>query len=307
MHYTDSRNVNGFDNATQNEAAVQSREEDEELERSTKKVKENHSQGTTSCPASLRTDGRGGGFSYKEKLVREIPGAFEQAFAFENDMETEVESNDETLNIEVGIAAVNLLGERKASIRAHWSNALIVKVIGKTVGYQIMSTRLLSLWKPSGCMDCVDLGEGFFLIKFSTKKYYGRALKDSPWHKEEICPYRVSMSEMAGRDDANGEILKGKEATPFDKSYPKNDNFGPWVLVAQKKKFSRDFGTETAQPSYFGHQGPSKDGPNQTLSPTRPKFVLSEAERSDGVRDHVTHTASRDPFADRTIPFNGED
>lgn len=95
-------------------------------------------------------------------------------------METKVESIDETSNIEAGIAAMNLSGERKASIRAHWSNALIMKVIGKTVGYQVMSTRLLSLWKPSGCIDCVDLGEGLFLIKFSAKEDDGRALKDGP-------------------------------------------------------------------------------------------------------------------------------
>ena len=30
-------------------------------------------------------------------------------------------------------------------------------------------------------MDCVDLGEGFFLIRFSAKEDYGRALKDGPW------------------------------------------------------------------------------------------------------------------------------
>lgn len=163
------------------EAAVRSREEDEELERSTKKVKENHSQGVNSRPASPRTNGSGGGFSYKEKLVGEIPGAFEQAFAFANDMELEAESDDESADLEVGIAVVNLSGERKASIRGHWSNALIVKVVGKMVGYQVMSTRLLNLWKPSGRMDCIDLGEGFFLIRFSAKEDYGKALKDGPW------------------------------------------------------------------------------------------------------------------------------
>ena len=50
-------------------------------------------------------------------------------------METEVELDDETLDLEVGIAVVNLSGEIKANIRAHWSNALIVKVIGKMLGY----------------------------------------------------------------------------------------------------------------------------------------------------------------------------
>ena len=60
--------------------------------------------------------GGGGGVSYKEKLLGEIPGAYEQAFVFEYDMETEPESDDETSDSEVGIAAVNLSGDRKASI-----------------------------------------------------------------------------------------------------------------------------------------------------------------------------------------------
>ena len=126
-------------------------------------------------------------------------------------------------------------------------------------------------------------------------------------HREDFCPSRVSTSEMAGGDDANGEILKGKEAMPLDKSNPKSDNFEPWVLVARKKKFSKDFGKEVTQPSSFGHQGPSKTGLSQTLSPPRPKVVLSKAERSDGMHDHMTHTASNGPFTDRTTPLNGED
>lgn len=162
------------------EAAIRSREEDEELERSTKKVKEHHSQRTSSTLSSPRA-GWGGGVSYKEKLLGEIRRAYEQAFVFENYMDTEAESDDETSNLESGIAAVNLSGKRKASIRAQWSNALIVKVIGKTVGHQFMSTRLLSLWKPIGRMECVDLGEGFFLIRFSIREDHVRVLKDGPW------------------------------------------------------------------------------------------------------------------------------
>lgn len=56
-----------------------------------------------------------------------------------------------------------------------------MKVIGTTVGYQTMSTRLLSLWKPFGRMDCVDLGEGFFLIRFSTMEDHGKVLKEELW------------------------------------------------------------------------------------------------------------------------------
>lgn len=61
------------------------------------------------------------------------------------------------------------------------------------------------------------------------------------------------MTEMPSRDDAYGEILEGKEAMLHNKSYPKNDNFWLWVLVARKKKPSRDLGKETTQPSSYGH------------------------------------------------------
>lgn len=112
---------------------------------------------------------------------------------------------------------------------------------------------------------------------------------------------------MPGGDDTNEENLEGKEATPHDKSCPINADFGPWVLVTRKKKISRDLGKETTQLSSYGHQGPSKVGPSQSSSPTRPSFVHPEAERSGGTRAHVTQSAFRGSFADRASSVNGED
>ena len=115
------------------EAAIRSREEDEELQQSTKKVKESHRASTTltSTPHSPK----GSQKSYKERLIGEIPCAYEEAFRFKASMDTEVESDDENLDLVTGIVAVNLSGARKVSMRAQWTNALIVKVVGKMVGY----------------------------------------------------------------------------------------------------------------------------------------------------------------------------
>ena len=141
---------------------VRSREENEELQRSTKKVKEGHRGKSVQEPHGL---GTGGGFSYKETLVGELPGAFEQAFD----------------NLPPGEVAVKLSGERKNKIRASWSRALIVKVFGKSVGFHFLHSRLTSMWKPSGKMDYIDLGYGFFLIKFSLKEDHARVFKGGPW------------------------------------------------------------------------------------------------------------------------------
>ena len=137
------------------ETSVRSREEDDELQRSTKKVKENHLAGSFGRPFSNGSEGRAR--SYKDKLVREIPGAYEQAFGFENTMEEGVESDDETADLNARIAVVNLSSERKSKMRSQWTKAVIVKVIGRTVGYHFLHSRLLGMWKPAGKLECVAL------------------------------------------------------------------------------------------------------------------------------------------------------
>lgn len=54
--------------------------------------------------------------SYKDKLTREILGVYEQAFGFEGTMDNGVESDDETEDLNVGIAAINLSSERKSKM-----------------------------------------------------------------------------------------------------------------------------------------------------------------------------------------------
>lgn len=56
-----------------------------------------------------------------------------------------------------------------------------MKVFGKTVGYHFLHTHLLSLWKPAGHIDCVDLGKDFFLVRFRVKEDYLRVLNSGPW------------------------------------------------------------------------------------------------------------------------------
>ena len=69
----------------------------------------------------------------------------------------------------------------KRQIRRPWERALIVKVFGRSVGFTFLHNRLLSLWKPTGRLECVDLGRGFFLTRFSLKEDYDSILKKWPW------------------------------------------------------------------------------------------------------------------------------
>lgn len=93
---------------------MRSREKDDELQRSTKKVKENHNLGPYhTIPDSSSEEGSK---SYKEKLLGEILGAFEQAFDFGLNMELEADSDEEFSDLPAGEKAMKFLGTMKAKI-----------------------------------------------------------------------------------------------------------------------------------------------------------------------------------------------
>ena len=110
------------------------------------------------------------GGSFKDELVGDILGAYVKAFEFENLMDEDVESdceNEEAANWNrVGRVKVKLSKETKRRIRGPWSRAIIVKLVGRSVGFTYLKSKLSQLWRPSARMDCVDLGYGFFLVKF---------------------------------------------------------------------------------------------------------------------------------------------
>ena len=128
-----------------------SREEEAELTRSTKKVKDvRHAgfmegQGSGSLEPSQAFTFQKPPLSFKDKLVGEIPGAYTQAFNFTGFMEDDAESDDEVEPLKQGLTAVKFTKEFKQHIRNSWLNALIVKVYGRTIGFNFLHSRIHSV------------------------------------------------------------------------------------------------------------------------------------------------------------------
>nr|POF20358.1 hypothetical protein CFP56_39644 [Quercus suber] len=164
-----------------------SREEQEELACSTKKVKDvNHAgycegQGSGS-PSPSHAGGAGNhNTSFKDKLLRGIPGAYTQVFSFDDFMDDDGELDEEVESLQQGFIVVKFDKDFKQRIRRPWARALIVKVYGRTVGLNFLQAKLLSLWKPAGRLDCVDLEHGFFLMRLSLREDFENVLKKGPW------------------------------------------------------------------------------------------------------------------------------
>lgn len=47
-----------------------------------------------------------------------------------------------------------------------WQHSLIIKVLGISIGYRALQTRVEQLWKRKGTMTIIDLSNDYFLVKF---------------------------------------------------------------------------------------------------------------------------------------------
>ncbi|KAK9990157.1 hypothetical protein SO802_025142 [Lithocarpus litseifolius] len=163
-----------------------SSEEENELARSNKKVKDSHHANFMEDNANAvggtpwMKDIGNTQASFKDKLVGEIPGAYRQAFDFTNEMEEIPEVERDISSLREGLAAVRLSNDLKQKIRAQWTKALIIKVYGRSVGFSFLQEKIMSLWKPRGRIDCVGLGKEFFIVRFSVKEDYNLVLEKGP-------------------------------------------------------------------------------------------------------------------------------
>ena len=56
-----------------------------------------------------------------------------------------------------------------------------MRVFGRTVGYHFLHSKIMQLWKPARRLDCIDLENDFYLIKFGLVEDFEKVLKGGPW------------------------------------------------------------------------------------------------------------------------------
>ncbi|CAL1398876.1 unnamed protein product [Linum trigynum] len=66
-------------------------------------------------------------------------------------------------------------------LSAPWQRTLVVRLLGRSIGYSILCSRLKALWKPTSEMEIFALDDDCFLVKLGNDKDYFSALSDGPW------------------------------------------------------------------------------------------------------------------------------
>ncbi|RYR76834.1 hypothetical protein Ahy_A01g001365 [Arachis hypogaea] len=62
-----------------------------------------------------------------------------------------------------------------------WEHTLIIKLLGRRIGYGVLKKRLESMWIKEGMLTLIDVGNEFFLVRFTELEDYNWALKGGPW------------------------------------------------------------------------------------------------------------------------------
>ena len=62
-----------------------------------------------------------------------------------------------------------------------WKDALVVKLLGKNLGYNIMKDRLQKVWKPQGGFEIMDNDNGFYMVKFDQATDKEKVITGGPW------------------------------------------------------------------------------------------------------------------------------
>ncbi|KAL4369613.1 hypothetical protein GQ457_05G012620 [Hibiscus cannabinus] len=117
--------------------------------------------------------------SFKDKLVgSKVVSSTSRSLS---DLDVDVKEDD------VRIGGSSILPEIQFSDRVHnqvdaqLARSVIVRLLGKSIGYRALLNRVKSLWNPKGDMCIIDLDNDYYLVRFAIEEDFQKVLSEGPW------------------------------------------------------------------------------------------------------------------------------
>ncbi|XP_058733249.1 uncharacterized protein At4g02000-like [Vicia villosa] len=66
-------------------------------------------------------------------------------------------------------------------IQKPWKRGVIVKLLGRRIGYKALETRLKQMWVKKGIINIIDLTNDYYLVTFTHDQDHMMALMNGPW------------------------------------------------------------------------------------------------------------------------------
>ncbi|PNX92703.1 hypothetical protein L195_g015844 [Trifolium pratense] len=172
-----------------------SKDEEDLQERSTKKMKGGHEEGRlSSAQPNETTEGvhskvaeEVGGRSYCDMVLGRKGGY--GSGEEEDDNEIGEKEGEDGGNMKVeermdgNYACPEFVFSKLEEKRIYrpWRRGVIVKLLGRRIGYKALETRLKQMWVKKGVISIIDLGNDYYLVAFTHEDDQYAALMDGPW------------------------------------------------------------------------------------------------------------------------------
>ncbi|KAL8150574.1 hypothetical protein V2J09_020382 [Rumex salicifolius] len=107
---------------------------------------------------------------------------FDNPFWDDNMMEADLEEEDENPGEEdPDCPSIKITAEERERIRKPWKDAIIIKVLDKQLGYMYLRRKLQQKWGPKGQFLMADIGNDFYVVKFTNMDDLKFVLSQGPW------------------------------------------------------------------------------------------------------------------------------
>ncbi|XP_016178012.1 uncharacterized protein LOC107620353 [Arachis ipaensis] len=77
--------------------------------------------------------------------------------------------------------ADSLDGDKMATVVEPYKDAIVIKVLGKNFSYTAITHRLKGVWRTKGGYEILDVGFGYFLVKFDLLEDREKVFLGGPW------------------------------------------------------------------------------------------------------------------------------
>lgn len=99
----------------------------------------------------------------------------EDEFYSDDDSEQEEDEEDENC------PNIRLSRDKRLRIRRPWLKTLILKVLGKRMGFKFLERQITQLWNPKGMITLADLGNDYYIARFFNDEDYDKDLFKGLW------------------------------------------------------------------------------------------------------------------------------
>lgn len=123
--------------------------------------------------------------SFRFKLMETEGGVADEPIGKEDflsrDDEIEFEMDDVVIEKEGILPCISFSRRVPDQFVKPWQTTIVVKLLGRMIGYEALYSRLDSLWANTRGFSVIDLENGYYLIHFINNEDARFALAQGPW------------------------------------------------------------------------------------------------------------------------------